>query len=76
MTATLTAARLQAETVDLPLRYDCQVCERPLQAVAFSDGGHWSIRGLAMRGRRRFKSTLCFDCYMTARRSALTARGD
>jgi hypothetical protein len=72
MTPTL-AARLQAATiaVEAPLVYRCKVCEARLEPVEFSDGGSWSVRGLAMRGRRRFKSTLCFDCYMTACRSAL-----
>jgi hypothetical protein len=73
MTATL-VARLRATTVAVELAYDCEVCGRPLEEVLFGDGGKWSIRGLVSHGRRRFKSTLCWSCYMTARRSALKAR--
>jgi hypothetical protein len=72
--STALAARLRSETVDLPLTYRCQVCEASLGAVTFSDGGSWSVRGLASRGRRRFKSTLCFGCYVAACRAALKAR--
>jgi hypothetical protein len=68
MTATLD--RLRAATVDLPFTYHCQICEAPLEAITFSDGGGWSIRGLLMRGRRRFKSALCFEHYVDACRAA------
>jgi hypothetical protein len=60
---------------DTALRYDCSVCERPLKPVEFRDGGHWGIRGLAMRGRRRFKGLLCWDCYLTACREVSGAGG-
>jgi hypothetical protein len=71
---TLTRPRLAAATVDLPLTYACQVCDRPLEAVEFTNGRGWSVRSLAMRGRRRFKSVLCFDHYVAAYRAALKER--
>ncbi len=48
------------------LVFHCEDCERLLESVHFADGSHWSARGLAMHGRRRFKSVLCWDCYWAA----------
>jgi hypothetical protein len=66
--STTLAARLRAETVDLPLRYDCELCGRPLEPVESSDGGSWSVRGLASHGRRKHKSVLCWPCFVAATR--------
>jgi hypothetical protein len=72
MSTTTLRTRLAEATVAVepPLVFRCEACDRPLEAVEFSTGRHWSIRGLAMRGRRKHKTVLCFGHYVDACRSA------
>jgi hypothetical protein len=60
------AARRRPARLVAPLVYRCEVCERRLAPVRLARGATWTPQGLAMRGRRRFKSVLCWSCYRKA----------
>lgn len=60
--STVTAARPSTSL----LRLACEVCERRLEPVHFPDGECWTVRQLAMWGRRKHLAVLCWACYQAA----------